>query len=87
MEHARFGLRLIKSSAARSVFAPDPIHSHTMSSAAEPILSQGAGWAVVIGLGLGFSGIMLLITAAQERYTGLSVSNQDEFSSASVRSP
>jgi hypothetical protein len=58
-----------------------------MSSAAEPILSQGAGWAVVIGLGLGFSGIMLLITAAQERYTGLSVSNQDEFSSASVRSP
>ena len=25
-----------------------------MSSAAEPILSQGAGWAVVIGLGVWF---------------------------------
>lgn len=45
-------------------------------------LPQGAGWAVVVGMGLFFSVLMLTITRLQTRYTPY-VLSADEFSSAS----
>ncbi|KAG8936949.1 hypothetical protein FRC02_009086 [Tulasnella sp. 418] len=54
-----------------------------MSTTAATILPQGAGYGVVVGIGLFFSGLMLLLTAIQKRYTPFSPSNAEEFSSAS----
>ncbi|KAG6915590.1 hypothetical protein DXG01_010826 [Tephrocybe rancida] len=54
-----------------------------MSSAASTVLPQGAGYGVVIGIGLFFSVFMLLLTALQSRYTSYKPSNSEEFSSAS----
>ncbi|KAM6495063.1 urea transporter [Amanita muscaria] len=52
-------------------------------STTEPILPQGAGYGVVIGIGLFFSAFMIGITALQARYTEFSPDNSEEFSSAS----
>jgi len=47
------------------------------------VLPQGAGYGVVVGIGLFFSGLMLLLTFVQKRYTSFSPSNAEEFTSAS----
>ncbi|KAI0325129.1 urea transporter [Cubamyces sp. BRFM 1775] len=52
-------------------------------SANEPVLPQGAGYGVVVGIGLFFSAFMLCLTAIQARYTGFSPKNSEEFNSAS----
>jgi Na+/proline symporter len=52
-----------------------------MSSA--QVLNAGAGWAVVIALGIGFAFLMLGISWIQERYTQFSIKTNEEFSSAS----
>ncbi|GLB43097.1 putative sodium solute symporter (SSF) (TC 2.A.21) family protein [Lyophyllum shimeji] len=54
-----------------------------MSSTASTVLPQGAGYGVVIGIGLFFSVFMLFLTALQARYTPFKPSNTEEFSSAS----
>jgi len=54
-----------------------------MSSANEPVLPQGAGYGVVVGIGLFFSAFMICLTAIQARYTAYSPKNTEEFSSAS----
>ncbi|KAH9911332.1 urea transporter [Epithele typhae] len=52
-------------------------------AASEPILPQGAGYGVVVGIGLFFSAFMLTLTAIQARYTGFSPKSAEEFNSAS----
>jgi len=52
-----------------------------MSSTA--VLPEGAGYGVVVGIGLFFSAFMLTLTAIQARYTAFSPKNSEEFSSAS----
>ncbi|KAH7890245.1 urea transporter [Phlebopus sp. FC_14] len=47
------------------------------------VLPQGAGYGVVVGIGLFFSAFMVCLTAIQERYTGVSQKNSEEFTSAS----
>lgn len=47
------------------------------------VLPQGAGYGVVIGIGLFFSAFMLGITALQARYTAFSPRDSEEFSTAS----
>jgi SSS family transporter len=54
-----------------------------MSSANEPVLPQGAGYGVVVGIGLFFSAFMITLTAIQARYTAYSPKSTEEFSSAS----
>jgi SSS family transporter len=49
----------------------------------EPTLPQGAGYGVVVGIGLFFSAFMVGLTALQSRYTGFSPKSADEFNSAS----
>lgn len=46
-------------------------------------LPQGAGYGVVVGIGLFFSAFMVGLTAIQSRYTGFSPKSADEFNSAS----
>ncbi|TFY55004.1 hypothetical protein EVJ58_g8521 [Rhodofomes roseus] len=48
-----------------------------------PVLPQGAGYGVVVGIGLFFSVFMVGLTAIQTRYTGFSPKNSEEFNSAS----
>jgi len=50
---------------------------------ATTVLPQGAGYGVVIGIGLFFSVFMIFLTYLQGRYTSFSPSNSEEFSSAS----
>ncbi|KAJ3878127.1 urea transporter [Lentinula edodes] len=47
------------------------------------VLPQGAGYGVVVGIGLFFSAFMLLLTTIQARYTAFSPKSSEEFSSAS----
>ncbi|KAK0473450.1 urea transporter [Armillaria novae-zelandiae] len=47
------------------------------------VLPQGAGYGVVVGIGLFFSAFMVGLTAVQARYTAFSPKNSEEFSSAS----
>ncbi|KAK0186708.1 urea transporter [Armillaria mellea] len=47
------------------------------------VLPQGAGYGVVVGIGLFFSAFMVGLTAIQARYTAFSPKNSEEFSSAS----
>ncbi|VDC00538.1 unnamed protein product [Peniophora sp. CBMAI 1063] len=54
-----------------------------MSSSPAQVLPQGAGYGVVVGIGLFFSAFMLVLTYMQSRYTTFSPSNSEEFSSAS----
>ncbi|KAF9043025.1 urea transporter [Panaeolus papilionaceus] len=49
----------------------------------ETVLPQGAGYGVVVGIGLFFSVFMIGITAIQARYTAFSPKNSEEFTSAS----
>ncbi|GJE98211.1 urea transporter [Phanerochaete sordida] len=53
------------------------------ANANEPVLPQGAGYGVVVGIGLFFSAFMVLLTAIQARYTGFSPKTSEEFNSAS----
>ncbi|CDR99935.1 hypothetical protein [Sporisorium scitamineum] len=46
-------------------------------------LPEGAGWAVVCGLGFVFAAFMILISFIQQRYTNRSIKDTDEFASAS----
>ncbi|KIY71252.1 urea transporter [Cylindrobasidium torrendii FP15055 ss-10] len=50
---------------------------------ATTVLPQGAGYGVVVGIGLFFSVLMLGLTALQARYTPFSPKSADEFSTAS----
>ncbi|TFY67126.1 hypothetical protein EVG20_g4051 [Dentipellis fragilis] len=52
-------------------------------SSSETVLPQGAGYGVVVGIGLFFSAFMLVLTALQTRYTAFSPKSSEEFSSAS----
>ncbi|CAE6407124.1 unnamed protein product [Rhizoctonia solani] len=54
-----------------------------MSENVSTVLPQGAGYGVVVGIGLFFSAFMLGLTWIQARYTGFSPNNSEEFSSAS----
>lgn len=54
-----------------------------MAASSAQVLSPGAGWAVVIALGIGFAVVMLGISVLQQRYTHNNVKNNDEFMSAS----
>ncbi|KAF8505220.1 urea transporter [Gautieria morchelliformis] len=54
-----------------------------MSSTVSTVLPQGAGYGVVVGIGLFFSVFMLGLTWLQARYTPFSPSNSEEFTSAS----
>ncbi|KZO98314.1 urea transporter [Calocera viscosa TUFC12733] len=47
------------------------------------VLPQGAGYGVVVGIGLFFSALMIGLTAVQGRYTAFKPSSSEEFSSAS----
>jgi SSS family transporter len=47
------------------------------------VLPQGAGYGVVVGIGLFFSAFMISLTALQSRYTAFSPKNSEEFTSAS----
>lgn len=47
------------------------------------VLPQGAGWAVVCGLGFFFAGFMIVLSFIQQRYTNRSIKDTDEFASAS----
>ncbi|KAF8231010.1 urea transporter [Tricholoma matsutake] len=48
-----------------------------------PILPQGVGYGVVVGVGLFFSALMIGITSLQGRYTSFSPKSAEEFNSAS----
>ncbi|TFK34666.1 urea transporter [Crucibulum laeve] len=50
---------------------------------ADTVLPQGAGYGVVVGIGLFFSAFMIGLTAIQARYTAFSPKNSEEFTSAS----
>ncbi|KAJ7723668.1 urea transporter [Mycena metata] len=52
-------------------------------SSASTVLPQGAGYGVVVGIGLFFSAFMIGLTAIQARYTPFSPRSSEEFSSAS----
>ncbi|EJD35922.1 Na+/solute symporter [Auricularia subglabra TFB-10046 SS5] len=58
---------------------------NTTTSAANvaTVLPQGAGYGVVVGIGLFFSAFMLCLTWLQARYTAFSPTNSEEFTSAS----
>ncbi|KAF8908145.1 hypothetical protein CPB84DRAFT_1843609 [Gymnopilus junonius] len=49
----------------------------------DTVLPPGAGYGVVIGIGLFFSAFMICLTALQTRYTAFSPKNSEEFTSAS----
>ncbi|KAJ7143746.1 urea transporter [Mycena epipterygia] len=52
-------------------------------SSVSTVLPQGAGYGVVVGIGLFFSAFMIGLTAIQARYTPFSPRSSEEFSSAS----
>ncbi|KAF8218018.1 urea transporter [Mycena galopus ATCC 62051] len=52
-------------------------------SSVPTVLPQGAGYGVVVGIGLFFSAFMIGLTAMQARYTPFSPRSSEEFSSAS----
>ncbi|KAJ6551826.1 urea transporter [Mycena capillaripes] len=52
-------------------------------SSVSTVLPQGAGYGVVVGIGLFFSAFMIGLTAVQARYTPFSPRSSEEFSSAS----
>ncbi|KAF7299220.1 Urea transporter [Mycena indigotica] len=52
-------------------------------SSSSTVLPQGAGYGVVVGIGLFFSVFMIGLTAIQARYTPFSPRSSEEFSSAS----
>ncbi|KAH7921519.1 urea transporter [Leucogyrophana mollusca] len=54
-----------------------------LSAMPAQVLPEGAGYGVVVGIGLFFSAFMVCLTAIQARYTGFSPKNSEEFTSAS----
>ncbi|SPO30684.1 probable DUR3 - Urea permease [Ustilago trichophora] len=52
-------------------------------AASTKVLPEGAGWAVVCGLGFFFAAFMILLSFIQQRYTNRSIKDTDEFASAS----
>lgn len=54
-----------------------------MSDNPAQVLGQGVGWAVVVGLGFAFAGLMMFITFLQNRFTEHSTKSVEEFNSAS----
>ncbi|OAG34371.1 hypothetical protein AYO21_11490 [Fonsecaea monophora] len=54
-----------------------------MSSAIQPILPQGAGYGVVIGIGFFFAFVMAGVSYLQNRYTKYSTKMSEEFNTAS----
>ncbi|THV04712.1 solute symporter family transporter [Dendrothele bispora CBS 962.96] len=58
--------------------------SDTQIDASAPVLTPGVGYAIVLGMGLGFSALMLAVSTITTRYTTLSVSaSSEEYTSAS----
>ncbi|KAI0061273.1 Na+/solute symporter [Artomyces pyxidatus] len=57
--------------------------SPTSVSEFRPLLDQSVGYGVVVGVGFFFAGIMLCLTFLQSRFSGISPSHAEEFSSAS----
>ncbi|KAK3112300.1 hypothetical protein LTR53_011566 [Teratosphaeriaceae sp. CCFEE 6253] len=53
------------------------------ASTVAPILSQGVGYGVVIGIGAFFTALMACISWAQNRYTRFSTKTSEEFNTAS----
>ncbi|KAI0028934.1 Sodium:solute symporter family-domain-containing protein [Vararia minispora EC-137] len=53
------------------------------SSDFKPLLGQSVGYGVVVGVGFFFAGIMLVLTFLQSRFSGISPSRAEEFSTAS----
>ncbi|KAI3478190.1 hypothetical protein L1887_59919 [Cichorium endivia] len=51
--------------------------------ASTKVLPEGAGWAVIGGLGFFFAGFMIILSFIQQRYTNRSIKDTDEFASAS----
>lgn len=47
------------------------------------VLPEGAGWAVVCGLGFFFAAFIIVLSFIQQRYTNRSIKDTDEFASAS----
>ncbi|EST08814.2 Sodium/solute symporter [Kalmanozyma brasiliensis GHG001] len=47
------------------------------------VLPEGAGWAVVCGLGFFFAAFMIVLSFVQQRYTNRDIKDTDEFASAS----
>ncbi|KAK0458801.1 solute symporter family transporter [Desarmillaria tabescens] len=45
------------------------MNSASVMDASAPVLSPGVGYATVLGMGMGFAGLMLLITKLTDRYT------------------
>ncbi|OAL21890.1 hypothetical protein AYO20_11291 [Fonsecaea nubica] len=54
-----------------------------MSSAIQPVLPQGAGYGVVIGIGFFFAFVMAGVSYLQNRYTKYSTKMSEEFNTAS----
>ncbi|KAL4917373.1 Sodium:solute symporter family-domain-containing protein [Aspergillus aurantiobrunneus] len=54
-----------------------------MSSAVAPVLPQGAGYGVVVGIGLFFALLMACVSYLQNRYTQYSTKTSEEFNTAS----
>ncbi|KAL2864061.1 sodium:solute symporter family protein [Aspergillus lucknowensis] len=54
-----------------------------MSSAVAPVLPQGAGYGVVVGIGLFFALLMAFVSYLQNRYTQYSTKASEEFNTAS----
>jgi hypothetical protein len=53
-------------------------------NAATPVLSPGVGYAIVLGMGLGFAALMLVISKLTEWYSEHSASaSSEEYTSAS----
>lgn len=63
---------------SHSAIAARPLLS--MSTA---VLSQGVGYAVVLGIGLGFAVFMVALTRVQNRYSSYKSTSVSEFTSAS----
>ncbi|KAI0321050.1 Na+/solute symporter [Amylostereum chailletii] len=49
----------------------------------KPLLGQSVGYGVVVGVGFFFAAVMLVLTFLQSRFSGISPSRAEEFSSAS----
>jgi len=54
-----------------------------MSSEFKPSLDQSVGYGVVVGVGFFFAGVMLVLTYLQNKFTDMSPSSSEEFTSAS----
>ncbi|KAL4791074.1 Sodium:solute symporter family-domain-containing protein [Aspergillus venezuelensis] len=54
-----------------------------MSSTVAPVLPQGAGYGVVVGIGLFFALLMACVSYLQNRYTQYSTKTSEEFNTAS----